>query len=88
MEVHMIDLNQILDLELPQNDAGAKTIREYLCRLLLKLWQEDEGFSGKRPFGNSGWYYDLVGTILDSGIASDEKEARYIVESAIIEMCS
>jgi hypothetical protein len=41
-------------------ELGHGTIRDYLRNLLLRLWDEDEGFSGKRPFGNSGWYLDLV----------------------------
>lgn len=35
------------------------TIREYLKELLIKVWKEGESFSGKRPFGNSGWEQDL-----------------------------
>ena len=42
-----------------ENDAGAKTIREYLIKLLKELWSEGESFSGKRPFGNSGWELEL-----------------------------
>jgi hypothetical protein len=51
---------QVLSLPLdPENDSGEATVRGYLVRLLLMLWQEREGFSGKRPFGNSGWDSDL-----------------------------
>lgn len=39
------------------------TIKEYFIRLMLQLWEEEESFSGKRPFGNSGWTNDLY-TIL------------------------
>jgi hypothetical protein len=35
------------------------TIREYLRLLLSKVWNREEGFSGKRPFGISNWQYDL-----------------------------
>lgn len=31
------------------------TVRQYLCNLLVRLWEEKESFSGKRPFGNSDW---------------------------------
>jgi hypothetical protein len=54
----------ILDLEMPQNDAKAKTIRDYLKALLAKCWEEDEGFSGKRPFGNSGWKYEVYAALI------------------------
>lgn len=42
-------------IPIQENDAGAKTIGEYLKKLLLTLWDEEDGFSGKRPFGNSSW---------------------------------
>ena len=35
------------------------TIKGYLKELSLTLWKEKECFNGKRPFGNSGWDYDL-----------------------------
>ena len=78
----------ILDFELPENDAEAKTVREYLCRLLLKVWHEDEGFSGKRPFGNSGWTYELTEPLVEVGIADDTNHADTLLTEAIIEMCS
>lgn len=54
----------ILDIPMESNDAKAKTIRDYLKALLTELWTEGEGFSGKRPFGNSGWEYDLYRPLL------------------------
>ena len=52
---------EILDLPMDpdSNDAGASSIRGYLKTLLTTLMAEGEGFSGKRPFGNSGWEYEL-----------------------------
>lgn len=35
--------------------GGAKTVREFFAKCLIMLWEEGEGFSGKRPFGDSGW---------------------------------
>lgn len=49
--------HQLLHLPLGKNDAGAETVGEYLGLLLATLWLEVEGFSGKRPFGNSDWQY-------------------------------
>lgn len=48
------------------NDAGAKTLGEYLGKLLSTLWEEGEGFSGKRPFGNSGWEYDIYTALVSA----------------------
>ena len=48
-------LKEILDIKMQTNDADAVTIGDYLVKLLVTLWIEGEGFSAKRPFGNSGW---------------------------------
>jgi len=50
---------QVLACPMGGNDADAATIREYLIKLLEGMWKEREDFNGKRPFGNSGWHYDL-----------------------------
>ena len=42
-----------------ENDSGEATIGGYLAALLEMVWEEGEGFDGKRPFGNSGWEWDL-----------------------------
>lgn len=49
----------VLDIPMQENDATAATVRDYLKTLLSTLWREDECFSGKRPFGNSGWQYEV-----------------------------
>lgn len=60
---------EILALSMQQpNDAGAATIREYLVKLLATLWDEGEGFSGKRPLGNSCWESDLYIPLIKAGI--------------------
>ena len=55
----------ILELKTEVNDL---TIRQYLQKLLLTLWAEGEGFSGKKPFGNSGWEYDLYKPLIRAGV--------------------
>jgi hypothetical protein len=50
---------QILALPMEDNDAKADTIGQYFSALLSVLFTETEGFSGKRPFGNSGWDTDV-----------------------------
>lgn len=59
---------QLLDLPLPENDSGASTVRGYLVALLAELWREEECFSGKRPFGNSSWQYDIYVPMISAGI--------------------
>jgi hypothetical protein len=58
---------QILDLPMEDNDSGADTVRGYLVALLAEVWEHTEGFSGKRPFGNSGWDWDLMIPLVKAG---------------------
>lgn len=51
-----------------ENDAGADTVRDYLRCLLSTLLVEQEGFSGKRPFGNSDWIGELEIALIDAGL--------------------
>lgn len=60
--------NDILALPLGKNDSGSDTIGGYLVELLATLWGSGEGFSGKRPFGNSGWEYDLYLPLIKAGL--------------------
>ena len=61
-----------------KNDAKAKTVREYLKMLLERLWEEGEGFSGKRPFGNSGWEYDLYAALEEKGVTEQDEQNALI----------
>lgn len=85
----------ILDIPMQENDAGAGTVKDYLKALLTALWNEGEGFSGKRPFGNSGWEYELYialvkakavkGSLTEDGYIEtvDENEANKLIFKAI-----
>ncbi len=61
------EANAALDLPIPENDAQAETVREYFKELLTTLLIEEESFSGKRPFGNSGWQHDFLPTLEEAG---------------------
>jgi len=51
----------VLDLKFKSEDLGKKvTIRQFFFELMKIFWYDPEGFSGKRPFGNSGWDSDLI----------------------------
>ena len=77
-----MDGKAILDLPMQKNDAKAKTVRDYFKALLLKLWKEEEGFTGKRPFGNSGWQsHDLGKTLIKAGVVKGELDEDGYVES-------
>lgn len=55
-------------IPMQDNDARAKTVGDYLKILLLTLWDEEEGFSGKRPFGNSGWQYEVYKALISAKV--------------------
>jgi len=61
---------QILDLPLPPNDADATTVRGYLIALLAEVWREEQSFSGKHPFGNSGWQHDIYVPMIRAGLVA------------------
>jgi len=79
-EASFLAPQQILALPMQENDADAATIRDYLIKLLATLWDEKEGFDGKRPFGNSGWDGDLIVALIQAGAIEGElDEDGYIV---------
>lgn len=77
---------QILDLPMTKNDARAKTVGEYFRNLLITLWVEGEGFSGKRPFGNSGWEYDIYKPLIKAGALKGELDGDGYVDKVDKEM--
>lgn len=75
------DLDAALDVRF-DSDAGSQlTVREYFRELLTTLWGEKEGFSGKRPFGNSGWEYEVHSALAKAGFVDlgewDDEFERY-----------
>lgn len=64
---------QILQIRFTSGDLDRSlTIKEYLKELLTELWREGEGFSGKRPFGNSGWEYDIYAALVRNKVIKGE----------------
>lgn len=65
-----IEAHQLLHLPLGDNDAQAATVGEYLGLLLSTLWLQADGFSAKRPFGNSDWQYVVYMAMVKAGLAT------------------
>jgi hypothetical protein len=61
---------KILEIPLKNTDIGDVTIGQYLGKLLLAVWEEGECFDGKRPFGNSGWQYEVYRGLVEKGIVN------------------
>lgn len=80
-----VDIQAVLDCPMQDNDSGATTIRGYLKALLTTLWIEGEGFSGKRPFGNSNWEDDIAfalvkGKCIKGRICSEMEDGEIVNE--------
>jgi hypothetical protein len=89
-------MSKILNIKIKSYDFPEEiTLKQYLKYLLLAIWDEKEGFSGKRPFGNSGWEYDIYAALVKSNFVEgkldecgcveeiDEKKADELIEEAI-----
>jgi hypothetical protein len=64
-----MDNKEILKLKFKSTDLGKEiTIKDFFKELLITLFKEGECFSGKRPFGNSGWDYDLCVCLVQNGV--------------------
>lgn len=85
-----INYSAVLKLRLEPNDAHAKTIRGYLEELLKRVWDQGESFSGKRPFGNSGWERELYDPLIEAGLMRDGENdvGHSIIYRAIQELFS
>jgi hypothetical protein len=74
MAEQAVTVDQVLACPMGENDANAKTIRDYLGTLLLTLWIEGQGFSGKRPFGNSDWEHEVYTALAEAGYIEGSKD--------------
>ena len=66
-----MNLLEALEIRFDSDAGDDLTVREYLRTLLTTLWEEEEGFSGKRPFGNSGWKYELFRPLIAAGLIEE-----------------
>lgn len=92
-----MNLQEILALPVIRYDLNKEIpLRDYLFALNVKLWQEQEGFNAKRPWGNGGWAFDVYltlikhklinGTLDENGYIDeiDEPEAEaFVIEKLI-----
>jgi hypothetical protein len=74
----------LLSIQLQKNDADALNVQQYMRELLASLLDEEEGFSGKRPFGNSGWQYEYLDAIKEADLFTADA-TRSEIHSAIID---
>lgn len=73
-------MKNILETPMQDNDAGADTIGDYFRRLLEQVWTEGEGFSGKRPFGNSGLDSELYVALVKAKVVKGKLDSDGYLE--------
>lgn len=66
------EISRALAAPMPDNDAQAETVRDYLVELLAELWRKEEFFSGKRPFGTSGWQWPVYAALVTARLVDGE----------------
>lgn len=71
----------VLNTPINDADSGATTIREYLIALARIMWQHGEGANGKRPFGNSGWQWDVYAAL----VKADLIEGTFVEDGGLVE---
>jgi hypothetical protein len=54
--------------------TGGMVVGAYLVRILAEVWAKEESFSGKRPFGNSGWKHNVYDALIAAGLANEGEE--------------
>ena len=74
--------SSIGDIEFYSNDLLKKvTVKQYLHILLRDLWLHKDGFSSKRPFGNSGWEYEIYAALINARFIEGELDQEgFVVE--------
>lgn len=77
-----MELNEILALTTRRHNLNEEiTLRQYFYDLMSTLWCEGEGFNGKRPFGNSGWDYEIYIPLVRAGLVKGRiDDDGYIAE--------
>ena len=75
-ETRVVSVQRVLSAEMREgNDADATTVGDYLIKLLATAWKEREDFSGKRPFGNSGWQGDIYWALVNAKLVQGRLDA-------------
>lgn len=82
-----MDGKEALTRRLPDDNV---TVRDFLLDCLVRLIEEGEGFSGKRPLGNSDWMQQLCIAVGAAEMCGDDDvdidyDAGQIILTAAIE---
>jgi len=72
--------DKALDLRFEHEILGDVSLREFFSTLLVKLWEDPCGFSGKRPWGNSDWDEPVYAALIKAGIITGEFDSDGYIE--------
>lgn len=76
-----MDPKDVLQFKMEFNHTSEQiTILEFLKRLMLELWSEEDGFDGKRPFGNSGWTWSVYTALVKHGALPGSLDSEGFLE--------
>jgi hypothetical protein len=69
-----VSISAVLNFEYARWDLEPCTIRHYLVELAKQCWIKEDCFGGKRPFGNSGWKWDIYCALAEGGFVTGTKD--------------
>ena len=80
------DRCDILNMTVKTGDFEG-TLKELLKKITLMVWMDGEGFSGKRPLGQSGWKFDVYKALIENGHIPGklDKDEGYVEECDCLE---
>lgn len=70
-----------LDIRFDSDAGDNLTVRDYIYKLIETLWDEQDCFSGKRPFGNSNWEAEIYVPLIKAGLVKGELDEDGCFES-------
>ena len=62
------------------NDRQSNAVVSFFLKAMIELWNQGEGFTGKRPLGNSGWKEDLIADACEDWKVSGKDAEKRIGE--------
>lgn len=76
-------IQQAANLEFESSDLNETlTVEAWLRRLLTTLLEEEESFSGKRPFGNSGWKSEVEAVFIKADLIAGKLDSQGYVDDS------
>lgn len=82
--IHVDCPGPLLTLPMGPNSADAETLGEYFVLLSWQVWTDGEGFSGKRPFGDSDWRSEVYDALLEADLIQYGSADYYVKGNRLI----